>query len=89
MVRRRRRAQRLLWRRVAIAAALIALSGILVGVVFAGSPARLADGVRIAGIDVGGMSPGAAKKLRVLLKQPALLLTSVAVTPLPRDAETT
>ena len=29
------------------------------------------------------------KKLRVLLKQPALLLTSVAVTPLPRDAETT
>ena len=63
MVRRRRRAQRLLWRRVAIAAALLALSGILVGVVFAGSPARLADGVRIAGIDVGGMSPGAAKKL--------------------------
>jgi vancomycin resistance protein YoaR len=44
-----------------IACVLAALTGVLVGVVFAGSPARLANGVRIAGVDVGGMSPGAAK----------------------------
>ena len=33
----------------------------VLGIAFAGSPARLADGVRIAGVDVGGMTPGQAK----------------------------
>jgi vancomycin resistance protein YoaR len=39
------------------------LSGVILGIAFAGSPARLADGVRIAGVDVGGMTPGQAKAL--------------------------
>jgi vancomycin resistance protein YoaR len=49
-------------RRAGIAVVLIVLTAVVVGVVFAGSPTRLADGVHIAGVDVGGLSPGAAKK---------------------------
>jgi vancomycin resistance protein YoaR len=52
-----------LLRRTAIVAVLVMLCGIVLGIAFAGSPARLADGVRIAGVDVGGMTPGAAKRL--------------------------
>jgi len=36
---------------------------VLLGLLFAGSPARLADGVRIADVDVGGMMPGDARRL--------------------------
>jgi vancomycin resistance protein YoaR len=43
--------------------ALLVLTGVVVGVVFAGSPARLADGVHIAGVDIGGLTPGAAKQV--------------------------
>jgi vancomycin resistance protein YoaR len=50
-------------RRSAIVVALLGLSGAVLGLAFAGSPARLAKGVRIAGVDVGGMTPGAAKSL--------------------------
>ena len=41
------------------AIALIAL----VGLAFAGSPARIADGVEIAGIDVGGLTPNEAVRV--------------------------
>jgi len=52
-----------LLRRTAIIAVLVVLSGTVLGIAFAGSPARLADGVRIAGVDVGGMTPGEAKSV--------------------------
>jgi len=47
---------------IALLAALLAL----VGLAFAGSTARLADGVAIAGVDVGGLTP---KEARALLQQ--------------------
>ena len=53
----------MLVRRTAIVAVLVVLSGVVLGIAFAGSPARLASGVRISGVDVGGMTPGAAKAL--------------------------
>jgi vancomycin resistance protein YoaR len=49
-----------------IAAALLAVLVALVGLAFAGSTARLADGVAIAGVDVGGMTP---REARALLEQ--------------------
>jgi vancomycin resistance protein YoaR len=50
---------------------------IVLGLVFAGSPSRLADGVRIAGIDVGGKTPGEA---RAVLDRKARELASLPVT---------
>jgi vancomycin resistance protein YoaR len=35
---------------------------VVLGLLFAGSPAKLAEGVRIAGMDVGGMSPADARR---------------------------
>ena len=46
-----------------VAVALVAAAGALVGAAFSGSTARLPDGVRIAGIDVGGMRPAAAREV--------------------------
>jgi vancomycin resistance protein YoaR len=42
---------------------LSALTGVIVGLAFAGSPERLASGVHIAGVDVGGLSPAKARAL--------------------------
>ena len=42
---------------------VLAVTGSALGLVFAGSPERIADGVRIGGVDVGGMKPGAAQHL--------------------------
>jgi vancomycin resistance protein YoaR len=42
------------------AAAIITIG---LGLVYAGSPGKLADGTRIAGIDVGGLTPSAAQRL--------------------------
>jgi len=51
-------------RRFALWAGSVAVvSAIVVGLVFAGSAGRLADGTRIAGVDVGGMTPAAARQL--------------------------
>ncbi len=47
--------------RAIVAGLLAALTGVVVGLAFAGSPERLAGGVRIAGVDVGGLTPGAAR----------------------------
>jgi vancomycin resistance protein YoaR len=41
---------------------LIAVVAAVLGFVYAGSSKRLAEGVRIAGLDVGGLTPGAAKR---------------------------
>jgi vancomycin resistance protein YoaR len=51
----------LLWQWAIVTALLAASLAVLVGVVFAGSPARIAEGVRIAGVDVGGLTPAQAR----------------------------
>jgi vancomycin resistance protein YoaR len=49
------------WALVSLTLLLVAAA--LVGLLFAGSPARLAEGVRIAGVDVGGLAPDEARRL--------------------------
>src|SRR4051794_14025983 len=58
------------------AVAAVALAGIAVPLFYAGSPDELANGTRIAGIDVGGLSPAAAQRL---LEQRAARLATVPV----------
>src|SRR5204862_3791291 len=55
--RRRTKRSRLLVQRALVALAVAALLALVLGLVFAGSAQRLASGVRIAGIDVGGLTP--------------------------------
>jgi vancomycin resistance protein YoaR len=50
-------------RRLLAAAFLLAVVVALVGLAFAGSTTRLAEGVTIAGVDVGGLSPREARKV--------------------------
>jgi vancomycin resistance protein YoaR len=64
-------------RRGAILVVLAALTGVVVGLAFAGSPERLAAGVHIAGVDVGGLTPHEARKL---LERRAQALENVPVT---------
>jgi vancomycin resistance protein YoaR len=60
--RRRRRARiRLLWQWSLFLAGVLALGGTVLGLAFAGSPERLPDGTRIAGVDVAGLTPSAAR----------------------------
>jgi vancomycin resistance protein YoaR len=62
--RRRRRARiRLLWQWSLFIGVLLALSGTVLGLAFAGSPERLPDGTRIAGVDVAGMTPAGARAM--------------------------
>jgi vancomycin resistance protein YoaR len=49
----------------------------VLGLAFAGSPSRLANGVRIAGVDVGGRTP---RQARAILERRADALASVPVT---------
>ncbi len=49
--------------RGALAFFLLAVTGSVLGLVFAGSPERIAAGVRIDGVDVGGMKTGDAERL--------------------------
>ncbi|MBA3476303.1 MAG: peptidoglycan binding domain-containing protein, partial [Actinobacteria bacterium] len=51
---------------VLVLAAVIAVLVALIGLAFAGSTARIADGVTIAGVEVGGLSP---KEARTLLER--------------------
>lgn len=67
----------MLWQRTAILGALAALAGMVLGLAFAGSPSRLANGVRIAGVDVGGRTPHQA---RSILERRSRALASVPVT---------
>jgi vancomycin resistance protein YoaR len=76
--RRRTRAQRrVVWTRTAIAFAVAALAALALGLAFAGSPRRLADGVRVAGVEVGGKTPRQAQRL---LAARAAALAAVPVT---------
>ena len=63
-VARARRALVARW--VLVSAALVAILVALVGLAFAGSTARIADGVTIAGVEVGGLT---ANEARTLLEQ--------------------
>jgi vancomycin resistance protein YoaR len=56
---------------------LAGLAGMVLGLAFAGSPSRLANGVRIAGVDVGGKTP---RQARSILERRANALASVPVT---------
>ena len=62
--------------RGALAFLLLAVTGSVLGLVFAGSPARIAAGVRIGGVNVGGMKPGDAQRL---LEERARALEGVPV----------
>jgi vancomycin resistance protein YoaR len=68
---------RLLWQWAIVTALLAASFAALVGVVFAGSSARIADGVRIAGVDVGGLT---AAQARARLERRADALQSAPAT---------
>ena len=65
------------WTRIAILALAAGVLAVGVPLFFAGSANRLADGTRIAGIDVGGMSPKAAQ---ALLERRSAQLVTVPVT---------
>ncbi|HEX3687583.1 MAG TPA: hypothetical protein VHU60_08360, partial [Gaiellaceae bacterium] len=59
--RRRRRSRALLAQRLVVLAIVLAVGGAVLGFVFAGSPSRIAAGVKIDGVDVGGLTPGQAR----------------------------
>src|SRR5580765_8796174 len=62
--RRRRQARVRMLKRAALAAVVFAIAGaVAVGMAFAGSSARIADGVTIAGVDVGGLDAASAERL--------------------------
>jgi vancomycin resistance protein YoaR len=44
-------------------AAAVAIIAVALGLIFAGSPDKLAKGTRIAGVDVGGLTPADARRL--------------------------
>jgi vancomycin resistance protein YoaR len=75
-LRRRRTGARATQVRFAVAVLGFVAIVLLLGFAFAGSPTRLAEGTRIAGIDVGGLSPGDA---RALLERRARRLARVPV----------
>jgi vancomycin resistance protein YoaR len=66
-----------LLQRAAILGAILALVAIALGLAFAGSSSRLASGVRIAGVDVGGKT---ARQARAILARRAGDLSAVPVT---------
>ena len=58
-VRRRGRSRSALWT-LALGAAVFVIVVLLVGLAYAGSSAKLAEGTQVAGVDVGGMTKDAA-----------------------------
>jgi len=74
---RRRSPRAVLWRRAAVTIGAIALVALALGLAFAGSPARVPDGVEIAGVQVGGMDADAA---RATLEHRSQALADVPVT---------
>jgi Putative peptidoglycan binding domain len=65
------------WTRLAALGVLAAVIAAVLGLVFAGSPDKLADGTRIAGVDVGGLTAADAGRL---LQRRSDSLTKVPVT---------
>src|ERR1700750_861268 len=60
--RRRASARARLWSRAAVLGIIAAVVLVVLGFVFAGSPDELAHGTKIAGVDVGGLTPTQARK---------------------------
>jgi vancomycin resistance protein YoaR len=60
-----------------VAGILVCLALVALGLGFAGSPGKLAQGTRVAGVDLGGLTPAAATRL---LQQRAAHLSHVPVT---------
>jgi vancomycin resistance protein YoaR len=60
-----------------IGAAAVSAAGFALGLAFAGSPARIAEGVQIAGVDVGGLT---AAEARALLERRFARLQATPVT---------
>ena len=58
--RRRARSRRILVQRLLALTAVVVVAGVVLGLAFAGSPGRIADGVTVSGVDVGGLTPGEA-----------------------------
>jgi vancomycin resistance protein YoaR len=63
--------------RIAVLAAIMAAVGVFLGLAFAGSPDRIAAGVRIAGVNVGGLTAGEATakleaRARALARKPVI-----------------
>jgi vancomycin resistance protein YoaR len=54
---------RLLWQWSLFLGAVLVLGGTTLGLAFAGSPQRLPAGSQIAGVDVSGLTPGAARAM--------------------------
>jgi len=77
--RRRARSRALLARRLAAFAIVAAVGGVLLGFVFAGSSTRIAAGVRIDGVNVGGLTAGEARE-RLEARSRALAEVPVAFT---------
>jgi vancomycin resistance protein YoaR len=77
LARTRRARSRLLWQVVAAVVAVALALAAVFGAVFAGSDERIAAGVRIAGVSVGGLTPSQAQ---ALLERRAAALESVPVT---------
>ncbi|MFL5940231.1 MAG: VanW family protein [Gaiellaceae bacterium] len=75
--RRRSRSRTLLVQRLAVLAVVAVAGGAVLGFVFAGSPSRIAAGVRIDGVNVGGMTSSEA---RAKLERRAAALAQVPVT---------
>ncbi len=63
--------------RLALLAGVLGAIAVVLGLLFAGSPGKLANGTHIAGIDVGGLTPSAAVRL---LERRSDRLTNVPVT---------
>jgi vancomycin resistance protein YoaR len=59
----RRRSAGAIARGVLLTALLVGVAAALVGLAFAGSPTRLAEGVTVAGVDVGGLTRAEALRL--------------------------
>jgi vancomycin resistance protein YoaR len=61
--RRRSPARSRLWSRLGVLAVAASIITVGLGLIFAGSPDRLASGTRVAGVDVGGLTPVDARRL--------------------------
>ncbi|HST14140.1 MAG TPA: hypothetical protein VLJ44_04705, partial [Gaiellaceae bacterium] len=72
-VRRRAPARSKLWTRLGVAGVAAIASVLVLPLFFAGSKSRLAEGTRIGGIDVGGLTAAQAKSQ--LASQAARLAT--------------
>ena len=75
--RRRAQARSRFRARIAWACALLLAAAVVFGLLYGGSSDTLAGGTRIAGVDVGGLTPKAARRL---LEQRAARLANVPVT---------